>query len=46
MVRPLTCVSVKGVVTQDMLPEVGEAFAEIFGRGGEKGWGASVEGKL
>lgn len=36
----------RGVVTQDMLPEVGEAFVEVFGRDGEKGWGASVEGKL
>ncbi|KAI0352411.1 Ribokinase-like protein [Trametes cingulata] len=36
----------RGVVTQDMIPEIGGAFAEIFGEG-EKGWGASTsEGKL
>lgn len=35
----------RGVVTQDMLPEVGGAFVEIFGKEGEKGWGAT-EGKL
>ncbi len=33
-----------GVVTQDMLPEVGGAFAEIFGAEGEKGWGNSEGG--
>ena len=33
-----------GVVTQDMLPEIGSAFAEIFGREGEKGWGSSESG--
>ena len=33
-----------GVVTQDMLPEIGGAFAEIFGREGEKGWGSSEGG--
>ncbi|KAI0730797.1 Ribokinase-like protein [Earliella scabrosa] len=32
----------RGVVTQDMLPELGGAFAEIFGDG-EKGWGAPVK---
>lgn len=31
----------RGVVTQDMLSEIGGAFAEIFGEG-EKGWGAPV----
>ena len=31
----------RGVVTQDMLPEIGGAFAEIFGEG-EKGWGVPV----
>ncbi|RDX56402.1 Ribokinase-like protein [Lentinus brumalis] len=31
----------RGLVTQDMLPEIGGAFAEIFGEG-EKGWGAST----
>ncbi|KAI0091534.1 Ribokinase-like protein [Irpex rosettiformis] len=36
----------RGVVTQDMLPEVGGAFVEIFGSEGEKGWGGNVEGKL
>ncbi|KAI0738456.1 Ribokinase-like protein [Daedaleopsis nitida] len=29
------------VVTQDMIPEIGGAFAEIFGEG-EKGWGTST----
>ncbi|KAI0072290.1 Ribokinase-like protein [Panus rudis PR-1116 ss-1] len=40
-------ITLTGVVTQDMLPEVGGAFAEIFGQG-EKGWGSSssAEGKL
>lgn len=32
-----------GVVTQDMIPEIGGAFAEVFGEG-EKGWGASTSG--
>lgn len=37
-----------GVVTQDMLPEIGGAFVEVFGTEGEKGWGSSEEsgGKL
>jgi ATP-dependent NAD(P)H-hydrate dehydratase len=35
-----------GVVTQDMLPEVGGAFVEVFGNEGEKGWGGKSEGKL
>ncbi|KAI0642208.1 Ribokinase-like protein [Trametes meyenii] len=36
----------RGVVTQDIIPEIGGAFAEIFGEG-EKGWGAPItEGKL
>ena len=33
-----------GVVTQDVLPEIGGAFAEIFGKEGEKGWGSSEGG--
>ena len=33
-----------GVVTQDMLSDVGSAFAEIFGQEGEKGWVASESG--
>ena len=33
-----------GVVTQDMLPEVGHAFVDVFGNEGEKGWGSG--GKL
>ena len=42
------CVSdrVIGVVTQDMLPEVGGAFEEVFGGEGEKGWAGNTEGKL
>ena len=37
---------IPGVVTQDMLPELGNAFVDVFGEG-EKGWGASArEGKL
>ena len=38
---------ISGVVTQDMLPELGGAFAEIFGDS-EKGWGVPVKdaGKL
>ncbi|KAI0339579.1 Ribokinase-like protein [Trametopsis cervina] len=36
----------RGVVTQDMLPEIGGAFAEVFGNDGEKGWGGSGGGKL
>lgn len=32
-----------GVVTQGMLPEVGPAFAELFGEEGEKGRGGSAE---
>ncbi|KAJ3532465.1 hypothetical protein NM688_g7419 [Phlebia brevispora] len=38
----------RGVVTQDMLPEIGGAFAEIFGKEGEKGWGSAADsgGKL
>ncbi|KAH9951146.1 Ribokinase-like protein [Amylocystis lapponica] len=36
----------RGVVTQDMLGEIGGSFAEHFGEG-EKGWGAATEtGKL
>ncbi|KAI0954679.1 hypothetical protein AcW1_006490 [Taiwanofungus camphoratus] len=35
----------RGVVTQDMLGEIGGAFAEAFGATGEKGWG-SADGKL
>jgi len=31
----------RGVVTQDMLPEIGGAFSELFGAEGEKGWGAT-----
>lgn len=31
----------RGVVTQDMLSEIGGAFSEIFGAEGEKGWGLS-----
>ena len=35
-----------GLVTQDLLPELGHAFEEVFGSG-EGGAGASVsEGKL
>ncbi|KAJ3488157.1 hypothetical protein NLI96_g3047 [Meripilus lineatus] len=33
----------RGVVTQGMLPEVGPAFAELFGEEGEKGRGGSAE---
>ncbi|CAL1714291.1 unnamed protein product [Somion occarium] len=37
----------RSVVTEDMLPEIGGAFAELFGAEGEKGWGSSnPEGKL
>lgn len=36
----------RGVVTQDMLPEVGKAFVEVFGNEGEKGWGSTEGGKL
>ncbi|PCH36305.1 Ribokinase-like protein [Wolfiporia cocos MD-104 SS10] len=37
----------RGVVTQDMLGEIGGAFAEVFGAEGERGWGAEGEvGKL
>jgi len=37
----------RGVVTEDMLPELGAAFAEIFGSEGEKGWGSQDDkGKL
>ncbi|EED77590.1 predicted protein [Postia placenta Mad-698-R] len=37
----------RGVVTQDMLAEIGGAFAETFGSAGEKGWGSSGDaGKL
>ena len=35
----------RGVVTQDMLGEIGGAFAAIFGEG-EKGWGVEGVGKL
>ncbi|KAH9832627.1 Ribokinase-like protein [Rhodofomes roseus] len=35
----------RGVVTQDMLGEIGGAFAEIFGED-EKGWGVEGAGKL
>lgn len=31
----------RGVVTRDMLSEIGGAFSEIFGAQGEKGWGQS-----
>ncbi|KAL4246334.1 ATP-dependent (S)-NAD(P)H-hydrate dehydratase [Abortiporus biennis] len=31
----------RGVVTQDMLPQIGSAFAELFGAEGEKGWGST-----
>ena len=31
----------RGVVTQDMLREIGGAFSEVFGAEGEKGWGLS-----
>ena len=34
----------KGVVTGDMLPEIGGSFVEIFGQEGEKGWGSSESG--
>ena len=34
----------RGVVTQDMLAEIGPAYAELFGNGGEKGW--KNDGKL
>ena len=37
---------VLGVVTQDMLPEVGGAFEEVFGSEGEKEWAGNTEGKL
>lgn len=36
----------RGVVTQDMLGEIGGAFAEVFGGEGEKGWGVGDAGKL
>jgi hypothetical protein len=29
-------------VTQDMLGDLGEAFADVFGQGGEKGWGGRL----
>ncbi|KAH9940760.1 Ribokinase-like protein [Epithele typhae] len=32
----------RGVVTQDMLPELGGAFAEVFASEGEKGWGGKL----
>lgn len=35
----------RGVVTQDMLGEIGGAFAETFGED-EKGWGVQGAGKL
>lgn len=35
----------RGVITQDMLGEIGGAFAEIFGEG-EKGWGVEGAGRL
>ncbi|KAI0718329.1 Ribokinase-like protein [Fomitopsis betulina] len=35
----------RGVVTQDMLGEIGGAFADTFGEG-EKGWGVGGAGKL
>ncbi|KAK7677588.1 hypothetical protein QCA50_019399 [Cerrena zonata] len=33
----------RGLVTEDMIPEIGGAFAELFGGEGEKGWGAEVK---
>ncbi|GBE89548.1 ATP-dependent (S)-NAD(P)H-hydrate dehydratase [Sparassis crispa] len=33
----------RGVVTQDMLGEIGGAFAELFGAVGEKGWGVPTD---
>lgn len=35
----------RGVVTQDMLGEIGGAFADAFGEG-EKGWGVGGAGRL
>jgi ATP-dependent NAD(P)H-hydrate dehydratase len=39
----------RGVITGDMLSEIGVAYQELFGEGGERGWkGSSLKegGKL